>query len=109
MAQYGASGAAYYLSDALGSVRQLMNASGEVTLAKNYEPYGEVLSSAGGVSTTYGYTGEFTDASGLIYLRARYLAPGAGRFLHQSLAGGLYQTINVKWLELCRSESNEFR
>ena len=37
----------YFLTDALGSVRQLTNASGQVTLAKAYTPYGETRSSAG--------------------------------------------------------------
>jgi YD repeat-containing protein len=33
----------YLLPDALGSVRQIVDASGNVTLAKSYEPYGTVL------------------------------------------------------------------
>ena len=37
----------YFLGDALGSVRQLVNSGGTVTLAKSYMPYGETLSSAG--------------------------------------------------------------
>jgi hypothetical protein len=32
IAQYGANGPEYYLGDALGSVRQLVDASGDVTL-----------------------------------------------------------------------------
>jgi len=37
----------YFMGDALGSVRQLTNTIGDITLAKGYEPYGETLSSAG--------------------------------------------------------------
>jgi uncharacterized protein RhaS with RHS repeats len=37
----------YFLGDALGSVRQLTNADGAVTLAKSYDPYG-VASPASG-------------------------------------------------------------
>jgi hypothetical protein len=37
----------YYLTDALGSARQLTNGQGEVTLANAYEPYGSVSQSAG--------------------------------------------------------------
>ena len=62
----------YHLTDALGSVRQLADASGSITLAKGYEPYGERLGSAGSGGTMYGYAGEQTDASGLVYLRARF-------------------------------------
>ncbi|MCC6567290.1 MAG: hypothetical protein IT298_16130 [Chloroflexi bacterium] len=36
------------------------------------------LLSAG--SNSYGFTGELTDGNGLLYLRARYLAPGLGTF-----------------------------
>ncbi len=40
----------YFLGDALGSVRQLVD-GGEIVLAKSYTPYGEVMSTAGsGVS-----------------------------------------------------------
>jgi hypothetical protein len=39
IAQYDASGAQYFLNDALGSVRQLVDADGEVLLAQSYEPY----------------------------------------------------------------------
>ncbi|MCS7017411.1 MAG: RHS repeat-associated core domain-containing protein, partial [Gemmatales bacterium] len=72
-------GWAYHLGDALGSVRQLADAGGAVTLARSYEPYGSVLSSAGGAATMYGFTGE-AQSGGLVYLRARYYAPGTGRF-----------------------------
>ena len=34
----------YFLGDALGSVRQLTNASGAITYAKVYDPYGVVTS-----------------------------------------------------------------
>jgi YD repeat-containing protein len=62
----------YFLGDALGSVRQIANSAGEITLAKSYEPYGNVSQSSGTAQTIYGFTGESTDANGLVYLRARY-------------------------------------
>jgi YD repeat-containing protein len=37
----------YFLTDALGSVRQLTDSQGEITLASAYEPYGSVSQSAG--------------------------------------------------------------
>ena len=43
---------AYHHHDALGSLRQLTDADGTVTLAKSYLPYGDELSS-------YGFTGEW--------------------------------------------------
>lgn len=71
----------YHLGDALGSVRQLTNNDGEVVLARSYDPYGNTLQSFGAGETVYGFTGETTDANGLIYLRARHYSPGMGRFL----------------------------
>jgi RHS repeat-associated protein len=71
----------YFLGDALGSVRQLVNNAGKVTLAKSYDPYGNVVSSTGSGSSVYAYTGEQQDASGLTYLRARYYNPVDGRFV----------------------------
>jgi uncharacterized protein RhaS with RHS repeats len=71
LAQYGSSWE-YLLADALGSVRQIVDADGNVTLAESYEPYGSVLTSTGTASSIFGYAGEQVDTSGLVYLRARY-------------------------------------
>jgi RHS repeat-associated protein len=89
IAQADQVGKEYFLGDALGSVRQLTDASGVVSLAKSYKPYGDELSSAGEADTTYGFVGEWTDNTGLIYLRARYLDPGAGRFISRDSWGGV--------------------
>jgi RHS repeat-associated protein len=77
-----AGGMAYHLGDALGSVRQLADATGTVTLARNFEPFGSTLISAGSGSSVWQFTGEARDAStGLTFLRARYLSSATGRFL----------------------------
>jgi hypothetical protein len=39
MAQYGATSTEYFLTDALGSVRQLADADGLVSLAQSFKPY----------------------------------------------------------------------
>jgi RHS repeat-associated protein len=78
----------YFLTDALGSVRQLANVSGAVTLARSYEPYGSVMSSAGGGTSIYGWTGEQTDNTGMVFLRARFYGPQWGRFLTADSWGG---------------------
>jgi len=77
----GPAGWAYHLPDALGSVRQLVDGTGAVALAQSYKPYGDVLSSAGAGGSAYGYTGEWTDGNGLVFLRARYYVPTWGAFL----------------------------
>jgi RHS repeat-associated protein len=88
MAQYGATGAEYFLGDALGSVRQLADADGQVSLAQSYKPYGETLSSSGEGATSYGFTGEWVDESGLVFLRSRYYSPAQGRFLSRDVWEG---------------------
>ena len=57
----------------VGSVRQLVDPAGSVSLAQSYDPFGNVLEVAGSEESGFGYTGEQVDAStGLVYLRARY-------------------------------------
>jgi RHS repeat-associated protein len=82
----------YFITDALGSVRQLTNGQGEITLANAYEPYGTLAQSAGSAQTSYGFTGEFTDPSGMVYLRARYYASGDGRFISRDTWMGDYNS-----------------
>ena len=62
----------------------------ELILAKEYQPYGEVLYSAGDAISSYGFTGEMTDVSGLVYLRSRYYAPETGRFTTRDTWSGDY-------------------
>jgi RHS repeat-associated protein len=71
----------YFLTDALGSVRQLTDASGDVTFRQSFDPFGNLISQSGQGGSNYGYAGEWTDASGLQNLRARYYSPSQGRFL----------------------------
>jgi RHS repeat-associated protein len=90
----------YFLGDALGSVRQMTNHVGEITLVNTYEPYGTTLSSAGDSETPYGFTGEYTDTTGNIYLRARYYNPSDGRFLSRDTwAGDINNPLSLnRWM-----------
>ena len=100
IAQQNTTGTDYFLADALGSVRQLTDESGAVTLAQSYTPYGEAYSSEGSEASSYGFTGEWRDSTGMIYLRARYYAPWDGRFTIRDAWGGDYEqplTLN-KWI-----------
>ena len=91
LVQESASGEQYFLTDALGSVRQLVDANGSVILVKDYEPYGEVLNRAGEGASSYGFTGEMQDSYiKLIYLRSRMYSPVAGRFLTKDSWQGNY-------------------
>ena len=82
LAQYDSGTWAYHVNDGLGSVRQLVDAAGEVQRAQSYDPFGNLLSASGSVGSAYGFTGEQEDASaGLVFLRARYMQPSTGRFI----------------------------
>ncbi len=86
----------YTLSDALGSVRQTTDALNAVTMARNYAPFGAVIARSGG-SIPFGFTGEASDLTDLVYLRARYYDPNTGRFLTKDPVRGLAtfpQTLN---------------
>ncbi|MBL6982007.1 MAG: RHS repeat-associated core domain-containing protein [Anaerolineales bacterium] len=68
----------------------MTDATGSVTLAQSYTPYGDILSSAGSGVSVYQYTGEIRDVTGLTYLRARYLDSGVGRFISRDTWKGEY-------------------
>ena len=69
-------------------MRQLVDSAGAVTLVKTYQPFGNVMQSIGTGSSPYGFTNEWTDGNGLVYLRARYFAPQSGRFLTKDVWPG---------------------
>ena len=92
----------YFLGDALGSVRAVVQDSEDapVMMTRDYAPYGEVLAGQGTNPTPYGFTGEMFDAqTGLVFLRARYYNPMDGRFINKDTWQGNYtrsQSLN-RW------------
>jgi RHS repeat-associated protein len=82
LAQYDSGTWGYVALDALGSVRQLADTDGQVTLAQSYDPFGVLLEADGSGASDFGYTGEWYDSyMELLFLRARYFDPAIGRFL----------------------------
>jgi RHS repeat-associated protein len=75
----------YFLhSDHLGSTSLTTDNSGNAVARQLYDAWGNVRASAssGTMPTDIGYTGQRLDNStGLMYYRARYYAPGLGRFI----------------------------
>lgn len=61
--------------DGLGSARELHNSAGHVIENQRY-----VMSPSGVGTSSYGFAGEWTDGTGLEYLRSRYYSPQPGRF-----------------------------
>jgi RHS repeat-associated protein len=71
----------YSAADALGSVRQQLDSSGDVESVNSYRPFGSPLEGDGG--NPYGFTGEWLESAvGLLYLRARYYNPYLNRFIN---------------------------
>ena len=71
----------YYAHDGLGSVRQLLDNTGQIAETYAYDPFGVPLASDT-VPNPWRFTGEAWDAEvELLYLRARYYQPGTGRFI----------------------------
>ncbi len=87
----------YFGADGLGSVRQIYNNAAVVRRNTLYDPFGNVLTTNGTSASVYGFTGEQADITGLVYLRARYYAPGQGRFTTKDTWEGysaVPQTLN---------------
>jgi len=76
-----ASGTVTYLhADRLGSVRLLTDGAGAVVGSASFSPYGSSTGSSG-VASPFGFAGQYTDPTGLVYMRARYYDPASGQFL----------------------------
>jgi RHS repeat-associated protein len=75
----GASGRRWYGTDLTGSVRQTYNDAGTLLTNRSWTPFGIEVGGSG--QSGIGYTGEWQDSSGLVYLRARWYDPQQGRFL----------------------------
>lgn len=70
----------YYHQDQLGSTRKVTDSTGTVVRSYTFDPWGNVSSTSGTLSTPFQFAGEYTDMeSGLFYLRARYYDPVTGQ------------------------------
>lgn len=84
-----------YHSNHQGSTVAITDGSGTVTDRVEYAPYGNVTYRTGSSDTPFllhGELGVITEASGLVYMRARYYNPRLMRFLNADpigFAGGL--------------------
>jgi RHS repeat-associated protein len=74
----------YYITDHLGSVRAILDSSGNIKSTHDFEPFGFELQPLSAESTNfkYKYTGQERDYdTGLDYMHFRYYASTMGRFL----------------------------
>ena len=74
----------WYVGDVLGSVRQTLDDAGAVLGSVQYDPWGVPTA---GTPQPFGFTGELHSA-GQVYLRARWYAPGQGRFVSEDPFAG---------------------
>ncbi len=70
----------YPLADRLGSIRISTTPTGSIDAAADYSAYGTPRGTTGTVGPL-GYTGQYTDATDLLHLRARQYDPARGLFL----------------------------
>jgi RHS repeat-associated protein len=79
----------YYLPDVLNPVRQLTSPTSKVQPSQCFTTFDEVKEKYGDAEDTFGYAGQMYDEqTGLLYLRARYYAPGTGRFINHDTWSG---------------------
>jgi RHS repeat-associated protein len=76
-------GTTYWLhTDRLRSIQAVTDASGAEIFRRTYRPYGDTLSQGGAHIESRGYTDQRRDdATGLVYLHARYYDPEAALFV----------------------------
>ena len=77
-------GRRHYHYDEQGNTRYLTNDSGTTIASYSYGPFGEVLSSAGGLDNPFTWQGELgamDENNGLFYIRARFYDSAAARFI----------------------------
>jgi RHS repeat-associated protein len=84
----GFGGYEYFIADGLGSIRQIVDAGGNVLNQYRYTAFGKMKQVQAAVGNTYTYTGREWDAdAGLYYYRARWYDPDVGRFLAKDPIG----------------------
>ncbi|RMG76283.1 MAG: RHS repeat protein [Chloroflexi bacterium] len=87
----------YFGYDGLGSVRYLTNGIGDLIYSAAYAPYGNYILQEGTATTSLGFTGEYTDKSGLLYLRARYANLSISSFISTDPVQGGVGARSVRW------------
>ena len=78
--------ASYYITDEQGSIRYILDQSGEVLNFYQYSAFGETIISEETTPNRLRYNAQTEDElTGLYYLRARYYAPDIGRFIQEDV------------------------
>jgi RHS repeat-associated protein len=79
----------YFVADATGNIRLVLDDSGQITDALDFDGFGNILRRMGTTDLGVGYQGQCRDNdTGLIYLRARWYNPDLGRFMEMDTYEG---------------------
>ncbi len=99
-------GTAWYLTDHLGTVRDIVNALGQLINHIDYDSFGRILTQTNpAFGDRFTFTGrEWDPTLALYYYRARFYDPALGRFVSQDPLGfmadmNLYRYVGNKPLE----------
>jgi RHS repeat-associated protein len=97
IAQEQGSDRTFYHVDGLGSTRVLTDVGGNVISTNNYDAFGKLLNSTGGIENKYLFAGEqFDEALGDYYNRARYYDVETGRFTRRDdYAGSISEPLTL--------------
>jgi RHS repeat-associated protein len=97
LASARATGRGWYLTDHLGTVRDITNEAGAVIAHLDYSSFGQMLGvSNPGAVDRFGFTGRELDSEfGAYFLRSRYYSPGLGRFISIDPVGFSSGEINL--------------
>ncbi len=103
-------GTHFYLTDALGSTRGLVDSGERLTDSYSYTPYGELSEHNGTSENSFLFTGEQLDSeTDDYYLRARYYSPSSIRFLSRdSYDGTLIEPITLNHYAYAHSNPTIF-
>ena len=86
----------FYRYDIRGSVTTIVDGEGAVVKSYDYDEFGVTTSTGDAFFNEVTFTGSIADASGLLYLNARYYNPATARFLSQDTYTG---SASVPWTQ----------
>ena len=78
----------FYRYDIRGSVTNIVDGTGAVVKSYDYDEFGVTTSTGDAFFNEVTFTGSVADASGLLYMNARYYNPTTARFLSQDTYTG---------------------
>ncbi len=86
----------FYRYDVRGSVTNIVDGEGAVVKSYDYDEFGVTTSTGDAFFNEVTFTGSVADASGLLYMNARYYNPTTARFLSQDTYTG---SASVPWTQ----------